>query len=366
MIIHLYFARKFLVIFLGLQVVFLALLMMVDLIDKLRRFDVEEVGFSTVLYLTILKTPEGLYQILPLVVILATIALFLGLARSSELVVVRGSGRSAMLSLLSPVIVAVLIGILSVSTFNPIVAATSVQHDSLSDRLRSGRASSTLSISSEGLWLRQGGAAGQAVIHALSTNADATVFYDISIVAYAPDGGPQERIEARSAELVEGAWALKGATVWPLEPGKNPEEHAKNFDVLEFGSTLTHERIRDSFATPSVISVWDLPQFIRDLEESGFSSRRHKVWLMMELASPLFLAAMVLVASAFTMRHTRFGRTGVAVLGAVLTGFALYYVRNFAQILGENGQIPVALAAWAPPVASVLLALGLLLHMEDG
>ncbi len=66
------------------------------------------------------------------------------------------------------------------------------------------------------------------------------------------------------------------------------------------------------------------------------------------------------------MRHARFGRTGLAVLIAVMTGFALYYVRNFAQILGENGQIPVALAAWAPPVASVLLALGLLLHMEDG
>uniref|UniRef100_UPI0035674CEE LptF/LptG family permease n=1 Tax=Shimia sp. TaxID=1954381 RepID=UPI0035674CEE len=66
------------------------------------------------------------------------------------------------------------------------------------------------------------------------------------------------------------------------------------------------------------------------------------------------------------MRHTRFGRTGIAVLGAVLTGFALYYIRNFAQILGENGQITAALAAWAPPIASVLLALGLLLHMEDG
>ena len=66
------------------------------------------------------------------------------------------------------------------------------------------------------------------------------------------------------------------------------------------------------------------------------------------------------------MRHTRFGGTGVAVLASVLLGFGLYFVRSFAQILGENGQIPVILAAWAPPVASILLALGLLLHAEDG
>jgi lipopolysaccharide export system permease protein len=47
-------------------------------------------------------------------------------------------------------------------------------------------------------------------------------------------------------------------------------------------------------------------------------------------------------------------------------GFGIYFVRNFAQILGENGQIPVSLAAWAPPVAAILMALGLLLHLEDG
>ncbi len=85
-----------------------------------------------------------------------------------------------------------------------------------------------------------------------------------------------------------------------------------------------------------------------------------------ELARPLFLVAMVLVGAAFTMRHSRLGGTGVAVLTSVLLGFTLYFVHNFARILGENGQIPVLLAAWAPPVASILLTMGLLLHAEDG
>lgn len=365
MIIHLYFARKFLWIFMGLQAVFLALLVLVDMMEQFRRFNVDEIGFSNILYLTFLKAPGGLYQILPLVVILSTIALFLGLARSSELVVVRGSGRSALRSLLSPVCVALVIGLLAVSTFNPIVAATTQRYQKLSDNFRSG-GNSALSISAEGLWLRQGGPTGQSVIHAVSANADASVFYELSIVSYAPNGDPISRIEAKSATLAEGAWELRDATEWPLRSGANPEEHVMRHDLLRLDSTLTRDRILDSFGKPSVVSIWDLPQFIRELEDAGFSARRHKVWLMMELAQPLFLCAMVLIASAFTMRHTRFGRTGVAVLGAVMMGFTLYYVRNFAQILGENGQIPAALAAWAPPVASVLLALGLLLHMEDG
>ena len=86
----------------------------------------------------------------------------------------------------------------------------------------------------------------------------------------------------------------------------------------------------------------------------------------MELSLPLLLAAMVLVGAGFTMRHTRFGRTGLMVMLALGMGFSLYFIRNFAQILGENGQIPILLAAWGPPIAALLLPLGLLLHWEDG
>ena len=106
--------------------------------------------------------------------------------------------------------------------------------------------------------------------------------------------------------------------------------------------------------------------FIEQLEQAGFSSRRHHVWLQSELARPLFFVAMVLVGSAFTMRHTRFGGTGPAVISALLLGFALYFARSFAEILGENGQLAVPLAAWAVPVAANLLAFGLILHAEDG
>jgi lipopolysaccharide export system permease protein len=86
----------------------------------------------------------------------------------------------------------------------------------------------------------------------------------------------------------------------------------------------------------------------------------------MELAQPLLMVAMVLVAAGFTMRHTRFGGTGQMVLYAMLTGFAIFFLRNFAQALGDSGQIPILVAAWSPPVAAILMSLGLILHLEDG
>lgn len=365
MILHFYFARRFTMSFVFLTAVFYALVVLVDLIEQTRRFSDFDVTLQERLGLTFLHAPETINQILPLIMILATVVLFLGLARTSELVVTRASGRSAMRSLMAPVLVSLFIGGFAVAMLNPIVAATSKRYSTLAETYRSGGAS-TLLISSEGLWLRQGSPTGQTVIRAARTNADASVLYDVTFVAYGQKDGPKRRIEAASAALKDGEWSLRQAKVWPLVSGLNPEANAATHDLLRVPSTLTLDSIRESLGSPSSISIWDMPYFIDQLEQAGFSARRHKVWFQAELARPFFLMAMVLVASAFTMRHTRFGGTGTAVLSAVLMGFGLYFIRSFAQILGENGQIPILLAAWAPPIASILLALGLLLHAEDG
>ncbi len=365
MILHLYFARRFAMTFLMIASVLVALVLLVDIVDQARRFSTYDIGFGNVMQLALLNAPQTINLILPLIVVLATVALFISLARSSELVVTRAAGRSALRVLIAPVVVALIIGALAVTMLNPIVAATGKRYLQLSESYRAGGAAA-LSISDEGLWLRQGSETGQTVIRAWRSNTDASVLYDVTFLSYDTELGPVRRIEAASAALTNGTWSLREAKVWPLAVGTNAEGGAEVHETYTLPSTLTLDRIRESIGKPAAVSIYDLPEFIRQLEQAGFSPRKHKVWLQAEFARPFFLVAMVLVASAFTMRHTRFGGTGTAVLTAVLLGFGLYFVRSFAQILGENGQIPVLLAAWATPAAAILLALGLLLHMEDG
>ncbi|CUH88989.1 Lipopolysaccharide export system permease protein LptG [Phaeobacter sp. CECT 5382] len=365
--LDLYYARRFLQWFLIICAVLMTLVVLIDLNEQVRRFDAFDLSAGQLLGLTLLNAPAALSEFLPLIMILTTIVLFVGLARSSELVVTRAIGRSGIRALAAPVLVAALIGVLAVSTLNPIVAATTNRYKSLAETYRTGGAAA-LSLSGEGLWLRQGSPQGQSVIHAsgYGGGSDDIVLHGVTILAYAPGGGPIRRIVAQSAMLDGEDWVLTEAKVWHLTAGLNPEKSAVTHDSLRLPTTLTQDRIRDRLGSADGISVYDLPTTIRELAEAGFSTKRYQVWYQVELARPLFLIAMVLVGAAFTMRHARFGGTGLAVLAAVLLGFGLYFIRNFAQILGENGQIPVALAAWAPPFAAILLTMGLLLHAEDG
>ena len=363
MILHRYIARRFAIVLASVWAVFFALLGLIDLIEQARRYGADTDGIGPLLGLTLLSVPAELYRILPLIVIVAALALFLGLARSSEMVVIRASGRSALRMLTAPVAVALLVGLAGVAVMNPIVAATSSAFEARVDDLR-GR-DRILALPGSGVWLRQGADGAQTVIHADRTSLDGTDLTGATFHVFAANGTPLRRIEAASATLGPGAWTLRDARTWPLD-APNPEASATTAARLEVPSTLTAERIRDSFGAPSAIPVWELPAFIAQLRAAGFTARRHVVHLQMELAAPLFLAAMVLIAAAFTLRHQRGGNTGLLVLLAVLVSFGAYFIRNFARILAETGQVPPILAAWAPPVAAACLALGLLLHLEDG
>ncbi|MBF9044728.1 LPS export ABC transporter permease LptG [Rhodobacterales bacterium HKCCE4037] len=364
MILHLYIAGRFLRAFGIVMAVFVAILLPIDMADQLRRIGGEQ-GFGAVFNLAMLNLPRSLNGLMPLFVMLATLVLFLGMARTSELVVVRAAGRSALRSAAAPVLTALLIGVLSLLVLNPLVAATARQYDLTLARLL-GQESRTVSVTGQGLWLRQGVGSEQTVIRASVTNGDGTHLFDATFFSFDAEGALIERMNVGEAMLEDGAWTLTDVRRWPLAGSDNPEADATSHDMLTLPSTLTAEQIRDSFGKPETVPIFELPGFIRQLNDAGFAALQHRTWFQMQLSSPLLLAAMVLIGAGFTMRHTRFGKTGVMVLSAILLGFGVVFIRRFAEVLGETGQLSATLVAWTPPIAAILLATGFLLHTEDG
>lgn len=372
MTLSLYLARRFLRAFAIVGGAFLGILFLINLAEIARRFGDEGLGIGALVEFAALKLPGTLYEILPLVMVLAAVTLFVGLARSSELVVIRAAGRSALRMLMAPALVAMAIGVVAITMGNPVVSATAKRYDQLVSS-RNSDAAGTVSIGREGVWMRQGAALSpgskvpaQVVIQAAGANADATQLHDVTFLIFVPGQGPVRRLRAASAQLEPGAWRLQEVKDWNLAGATNPEFEAQYHDSLSLPSDLTAARIRESFGEPKDVALWQLPGFIAALEAAGFSSLRHRVWFLGELALPLYLGAMVLVAAAFTMHHSRGGGTGKRVLLAFGLGLGMFFLRYIAQILGGNGQVPVILAAWAPPLIAVIVPLALVLHQEDG
>lgn len=365
MTLPLYIIRSFFWYWFLVLAVFGTLMFTVDIIDHLRLLVDHDAPLPTAMKLALINLPKAISELQPLIVMLATLSLFLAFARRSELVIIRAAGRS-LLSNLGALIGAVLVlGLVDLIILNPLVAATQKAYEQEVSDLEPGQRS-VFSLAENGVWLRQGDESGQTVIHAERTSLSGTSLYRASFLIFDAQGQITERISARRAQLQPGAWELHGVKRWDLVESRNPERDALEVREMSLASSLTIEEIRDSFGTPSTISIFALPTFIAKLKEAGFAAQQHLVWFALELAKPLLLVAMMMIGASLTMGHMRAGQTGVKVLLALVMGFGIYFMRNFAQVLGENGQLSLYITALAPPLAGIALSLGLILHLEDG
>lgn len=366
MTLGLYMARRLASAFGLVAAVFLGVLMLFETVEAMRRFGSRDVGIGEILALAALRVPRTLYQILPLIALLAAMMTMLAMARASELVAIRAAGRSALRALAEPVALALLGGALAVAVLNPLVAAANRAYQDRVAQIADPDRATRVSLDGSALWLRQGDGAGQTVIRARAVEADGLGFSGVTVLVFSRiDGSPVRRIEAVRARLEPGSWELTDVRLWDLT-ADNPEAAAQTLPALRLPTDLTAARIREGFDRAATVSVWNLPDFIRLLDRAGLNARGQRAALLAELSLPLMLAAMVLVGAMFNLRHARVARAGVGLLATVLAGFALFFLRNFAQVLGESGQIPLVLAIWAPPAAAILLVIGVLLHLEDG
>ena len=226
-------------------------------------------ALSRLFMLTAYLTPTKIHEIMPLIGIISALSMFIGLSRSSELVVTRGAGRSALRAILPAAVVAFLIGVVSLLTLNPILSATGKRHDTELAAI-SNQTPQSFALGETGIWLRQGTRDTQTVIHALRGSVDGQNLFGVTVHVLDTEGRPLSRIRAEKATLGEGVWILSGAKQWQFQDTPNPEAAAQTAPRIELATDLTAQQIQDSFGVPSAIPIWDLPAFIRQLEPQAF------------------------------------------------------------------------------------------------
>ncbi|MCP1335652.1 LPS export ABC transporter permease LptG [Futiania mangrovi] len=355
-----YLAREFLVAILAVFALCIGLVFLADMVELLRRATRSpDVSFATVATMAALHTPMIAQKAFPFAVLLGAMAAFIRLGRNNELVVARAAGVSVWQFLAPPVAVAVVAGFAIPTVYSPVAAAFTQRYQVLEGRYLTGR-TNLLTVSAGGLWLRQTSEGRVSIVHALRSQDGGRVLEDVTVFQYDVMDDFDRRLDAVTATLIPGAWQLDGVT--ESKPGAAPNQ----LERLNVPTTLTLDQIQESFAPPETMSFWELPAFIRVLESSGFPAARHRLHWHALISQPMLLAAMVLVAAAFSLRLQRLGGITKLLGGGVAAGFGLYFVSDVALALGLSGAIPPAMAAWTPAAIAAMLGAAALFHIEDG
>ncbi|HEY2621763.1 MAG TPA: LPS export ABC transporter permease LptG [Acetobacteraceae bacterium] len=364
--LSIYIARQFAGAVVGMLLALSGLVALFDFIELLRRsVSKPDATFAMVAEIAALRLPYIAMQVLPFAVLLGGMLCFWRLTRSSELVVARSAGVSAWEFLAAPSLCALVFGTLATTAVSPLSSVMFGRAEAMDNAyLKPG--GGPLALAGGQLWLRQSdrnsSPQGVAILHAHGVELHGKRLTASQVSVFRLDGRDRllSRIEAGQAMLGPGAWLLQNARV--IRPEQMPEPPV----MISLPTDLTVARVQESFASPDTLSFWTLPDFIALLDRSGFSSIRHRLHFQALLALPLLCATMALVGAGFSMRPARRGGVTQMIASGVATGFALFLVSKVAEEFGQTGALPVALAAWAPSVSGLMLAVALLLHTEDG
>jgi lipopolysaccharide export system permease protein len=354
-----YFGMKFLTSVMAVLVSIFVLVILLDYVEQMRRMaDVPNVSAFKVALISLCRVPQITERILPFCVLIGAMSCYLGLSRRLELVISRAAGMSAWQFTAPAVIVALVIGVIATTVYNPIAATLQEKSKRIEAEL-SGNVQG-LQATVNGFWVGQRSDNGSSIINARNSREQGVLLNSVTAFVFDRSNRFVERVEAASAALEAGHWRLRDARVYSTD--QPPVER----DTYLLPTNLTPTQVRETFSTPETVPFWELPYFIDLAERAGLTAAGYRLQYQKLLSRPFLLAAMVLLAAAFSLRFFRFGGVQKMVLGGVASGFLLYFVSKVSDDLSTAELIPPVVAAWLPAVLGGMTGVVALLYLEDG
>jgi len=296
-------------------------------------------------------TPYLLYNVAPLVMLLAVLVTFGLMQRSNEITAIKATGTS-IYRIVTPVIVAA--GFLAVGLFFAdqfYLPHTNKRQEALHNQIK-GKPPQTY-LRPDRKWIF---GQNNDIYYYQLFDPDRDQFGNITVFQLDKASFTiTRRVHADRAHwadnlnrwIYEQGWdrSLNGSAIANYHP----------FEVATFPNfPETPPYFKKEVKQYTEMNYEELHHYIRDLEQGGFDVVRLRVELNKKLSYPLITLIMAVLAIPFSLSA---GKKGTITGVAVAVGIAVFYtvMSRLFEAMGNQSLLPAALAAWSPDLIFVLV-----------
>ncbi len=348
-------------------VALVALIAFFDLVSQARDIG-NRYSISMALFLTMLKLPSRLYEVMPIAVLLGAVYTMSRLASNSEFTIMRVSGLSP-LRLASMMTVPALVLIAATYVLGEWItpAADMMRNDMdniLFDRKLSARGYAS------GVWVKdnvQNGEASQAAVRFVNVHNLIAGEHSRTgawrVFEFDREGDLIRVLHAPEANYIAGrGWHLKGAKVETLPKITDDETPVVEKSTSRSGVDLVlpSEMRPDILGVltikPERMGISDLWQYIAHLKETHQTTDRYRVAFWLKVFYPLAIFVMLAVAMPFAYLNARSGGVSIKIFGGLMIGISFYALNNIFSFLGILNTWPPMLVAVVPTFVMLVCA----------
>jgi lipopolysaccharide export system permease protein len=323
-------------------------------------------------YLQALDTPNHLYELLPIGLLIGSVLALAGLAQRNELTILRASGVSGMRLLVTLWLITVplVLGAFVLSEFITPAAELrgSESRLALFGRTDGGRLSS-------GYWFKEADDQGGTRIINIGQLGGQGRVDGVMLYEFNADDTLRDTVQAAHGQFEQGRLVLRDLTETRIHPQSSqaladtsipetPISERVHLDERSVTTSLTPERLIARVLTPERMAISDLVDYIRYLKNNQLQTDRQEVALWRKIAYPFTLLVMVTIAAPIGFMQTRRGGVGIKVFTGIILGVGFFMLNQLALNAGMLGDWPPWATALVPSLAGQVLALLALLGME--
>jgi LPS export ABC transporter permease LptF/LPS export ABC transporter permease LptG len=295
--------------------------------------------------------PYLLYNVAPLVMLLAVLVTFGVMQRSNEITAIKATGIS-IYRIVSPVLVAAAVlatGLFFADQFY--FPRTNKRQEELHNQIK-GKPAQTY-LRPDRKWIL---GKHNDIYYYQFFDPDRNQFANTSIFQFDPvTFAITNRVHAERAHWAENLnrWEYEQGWERSLRGSAIADYHP--FVVTTFANfDEDPQYFKKEVKQSSEMSYEELHRYIRDLEQSGFDVVRLRVQLQKKLSYPLITFVMAVLAVPFALWSGKKGAvTGIAV--AVVMAVCYLVAAPLFEAMGNSNLLPPALAAWSPDLIFTLV-----------
>lgn len=256
-----------------------------------------------------------------------------------------------------PVFATIFLGGILITICGPIGIVGLQKYESLVSKLTKNR-QNNLVISKSGLLFFENYQDDKRIIQAESIDLIHNQLNNINILFLNNDNSFLKRIDASHASLINGNFKFTSARIFD-------QQNYQQVENIDISTNLSINNLLNSFINPEMISIWDLPDVIKQLIAAGLPTSNYQVYYYKQLFKPIIMATTIILAACFFSLKQRDNSQEKLLIIGLFLGFISYCLLEIlVKTLNYNGS-PAFLAVLLPNICMLFLCNFVIMHYKD-
>ena len=339
-----------------------AVYLIVDFVEKIRKFVSYQAGLRQILWYFVLKCPGILFQIMPLAVLMSTLLTLTILSRHNEITAMRSSGISLYWVSVPFLVVAQALSLLMLWASDAVIPGANQQAEMLREVQIEGRNPRAVFQGNE-IWVRL---SDQTLMKGALPDDTAPRIYGISLYRLGQDFSVKEIVYAKELRYENDGWVLISGSSRTFLPGQVTK--SSQFARLPIQLNQKPEDFRRTVHIDSeALSLRELAAYVEHLRQDGYNPARYATDLFGRTAFPFVCLIMAIIGITMSLAETGSRSTGLVrgVGYSLLVGFLYWTAHSVALAFGRSDVVPPLLAGWAANILFLSFAGYLFLRVRQ-